>query len=464
MNPTSPPASSGFRPDFVWGAVTAAYQIEGAAREDGKGLSVWDMMCRQPGKTWLGQTGDIACDHYHRADEDVALMRDLGLQAYRFSISWPRVLPEGTGAVNARGLDFYDRLVDRLLANHVQPWVTLFHWDFPLALFHRGGWMNPSSPQWFADYTRVVVDRLSDRVRHWMTLNEPQCFIWFGHSTGMHAPGLRYDFPEVVQAGHHALLAHGRSVQVIRAHAKKTPLVGWAPATITYFPATESEADIAAARQLTFAHHERSLWSNSWWADPIVTGRYPEDALRLFGEAAPKATAEEMATIRQPIDFLGANIYTGSQVRAGPDGTPEILANPTGHPHTHFVWPVTPETIYWGTRFVFERYRLPIVITENGLSCHDWVSLDGRVHDPQRIDFLTRYLRQLRRAAAEGVDVRGYFHWSLMDNFEWAEGYKQRFGLVHVDYATQRRTPKDSAAWFRDVIRTNGANLDTVSP
>jgi beta-glucosidase len=454
----------GFRADFTWGAATAAYQIEGAPAADGKGDSVWDMMCCQPGRIWQGQTGDVACDHYHRWEEDVALMATLGLQAYRFSLSWPRILPGGDGAVNARGLDFYDRLVDGLLARGIEPWVTLFHWDYPLALFHRGGWLHPDSPRWFADYAGIVVERLSDRVRHWITLNEPQCFIWYGHGTGMHAPGLQYCFEEVVRAGHHTLLAHGLGVQAIRAAAKTPALVGWAPVGVTYHPATDAPADIAAARRMTFANTDRSLWSNSWWADPVVFGRYPEDALRRFGDALPAVPDSDFTTIRQPIDFYGANIYTGCRVAAGPDGEPAIVCYPDGHPHTHFHWNLTPETLYWGARFLHERYRLPLVITENGMSSADWVSLDGRVHDPQRIDFLARYLGALKAAARDGVDLRGYFHWSLLDNFEWAEGYKQRFGLIHVDYATQRRTPKDSAAWFAEVIRTHGAALDPRPP
>jgi beta-glucosidase len=455
--PAAPP--KGFRDDFVWGAATAAYQIEGAATEAGKGLSVWDMMCRQPGKIWEGHHGGVACDHYHRYKEDVSLMKELGLQAYRFSVSWPRVIPDGTGAINAKGLSFYDRLVDELLAKGVQPWATLFHWDYPHALFLKGGWMNPDSPKWFGDYTRVVVDRLSDRVRHWITLNEPQCFIWYGHSTGMHAPGIQYGFEEVAVAGHHTLLAHGTSAQVIRARAKTTPQVGWAPVGVVYYPATDSPEDVEAARRATFEIKSRSLWSNTWWADPVLFGRYPEDGLRVFGAAAPKFTDQDMATIHQPIDFYGVNIYNGFKVRAGRNGEPEAIRYPDGHPHTHFLWNVTPEALYWGPRFLHERYRCPLVMTENGLSNNDWVSLDGKVHDPQRIDFLSRYLRAYRQAAADGVDLRGYFQWSLLDNFEWAEGYKQRFGIVHVDYETQRRTIKDSALWYRDVIRSNGAIL-----
>lgn len=457
----TPKTHSGFQEDFLWGAATAAYQIEGATREDGRGLSIWDMMCRQPGKVWENHTGDVACDHYHRFEEDVSLMKAIGLQAYRFSIAWPRVIPTGTGKVNARGLGFYDRLVDQLLAADIQPWATLFHWDYPRDLFLRGGWMNPDSPKWFADYVNVVVDKLSDRVSNWITLNEPQCFIWYGHSTGMQAPGIRYGFEEVLQAGHHTLLAHGLATQSIRARAKSPSRIGWAPVGVVHYPSSESPEDIEAARRATFQITTKDLWSNTWWADPILFGRYPEDGLRLFGAAAPSFTDQDMATISQPIDFYGVNIYNGFKVRAGANGEPEHVKYPDGYPHTHFVWNVTPEALYWGPRFLHERYKRPLYITENGLSNNDWVSLDGAVHDPQRIDFLARYLKACRRAVNDGVDLRGYFQWSLLDNFEWSEGYKHRFGLIHVDYETQKRTCKDSAFWYRDVIRSNGRSLDS---
>lgn len=449
-----------FRQDFVWGAAAAAYQIEGAHEADGKGASVWDMHVRQPGKIWEGHTGDTACDHYHRSASDVALMRDLGLRAYRLSVSWPRVLPSGRGAVNAAGLGFYDRLVDDLLVAGITPWVTLFHWDFPYELYLRGGWLNPDSPKWFSEYTAVIVDRLSDRVKHWMTLNEPQCFIGLGHVFGEHAPGLKLGLTEALLASHHVLLAHGLSTQTIRARAKQPALVGWAPVGSAYTPATDSPEDRRAAELGMAAVYPGTVWNNTWWGDPAVLGRYPEEGLQAYGKAVPKFTAEEMATIHQPLDFYGANIYNGPPVKAGPDGRETAAPLPPGHPHTHFQWKVTPEALYWGPKFLHERYGLPIVVTENGLSMPDWVSLDGAVHDPGRIDFLHRYLLALRRAADDGVDVRGYFQWSIFDNFEWAEGYKHRFGLVHVDYATQKRTPKDSAYWYREVIRTNGASLD----
>lgn len=453
-----------FSKNFIWGAAAAAYQIEGAWDEDGKGESVWDMLTRQRGRIWENHNGTVACDHYHRYKEDVQLMSEIGLHAYRLSVSWPRVLPEGTGRVNAAGLSFYDRLVDELLAHKIDPWVTLFHWDYPYDLFLRGGWLNPDSPQWFADYTAAIVDKLSDRVTHWITLNEPQCFIGLGHLAGAHdhAPALKLGMREALVAAHHCLLAHGRSVQTIRARARKAPSIGWAPVGSVFYPATESAADIEAAREVTHSVKGDNFWNNAWFADPAILGHYPEAGLQAYGKNVPAFKAADLEIICQPMDFYGVNIYTGTPVKAGPDGKPLPIWFSPGHPHTHFSWKIVPESLYWGPRFLAERYKLPIVITENGLSCTDNVSLDGRVHDPQRADFLQRYLLALQRAVRDGIDVRGYFHWSIMDNFEWAEGYKHRFGLVHVDYETQRRTLKDSALWYREVIRTNGAILNRV--
>jgi len=453
-----------FRESFVWGAAAAAYQIEGAWDEDGKGPSVWDMLTEQPGRIFEDHTGRVACDHYHRYQEDVALMKEIGLQAYRLSVSWPRVLPEGSGSINRKGLDFYDKLVDELLASGIEPWVTLFHWDYPHALFLRGGWLNPESAGWFADYTRVLVDRLSDRVSHWITLNEPQCYIGLGHlRTGNeHAPGLSLGMTESLIAAHHSLLAHGRAVQVIRAHARTQPIIGWAPVGIAYYPATDSPADIEAARRGTSAVYPDQFWNNRWFGDPPILGSYPEEGLQAYGKWLPRFRSSDFDIIRQPLDFYGVNIYYGTQVKADAEGNPVPVQQPPGHPHTHFAWKSTPEALYWAPKFLGELYNLPLVVTENGMSGHDWVSLDGRVHDPARIDFLNRYLLALQRAARDGVDIRGYFQWSIMDNFEWAQGYKHRFGLIHVDYETQKRTLKDSAYWYRDVIRTNGASLGGI--
>ncbi len=448
-----------FPKNFVWGAAAASYQVEGGARDDGRGPSVWDMLCRKPGAIWNGQSGDVACDHYHRWREDVGIMKAIGLRAYRLSISWPRIMPDGTGQVNAKGLDFYDRLVDALLAAKVTPFVTLFHWDYPYALYCRGGWLNRCSADWYAEYATAVVARLGDRVRHWMTHNEPQCFVGLGHYDGRHAPGDKLGWAEILRIAHHAHLAHGKGVQAIRAASPGKCAVGQAPVGVVKIPASDSPRDIAAARREMFSVSGHSVWNNTWWMDPIFLGRYPADGLKQYAADMPRVEPGDMETIHQPLDFFGANIYNGVHVRAGKGGRPEVVPEPPGHALTAFKWPVTPEALYWGPRFFYERYKLPIYITENGLSSNDWPALDGRVHDPQRIDFTTRYLRELERAVRDGVDVRGYFHWSIMDNFEWAEGFKERFGLVHVDYVTQKRTLKDSAYWYKRVIATNGKAL-----
>lgn len=449
-----------FPKEFIWGAAAASYQIEGAWKEDGKGLSVWDTFCRKPDAIYNGHTGEVACDHYHRYREDVALMSEIGIRAYRFSISWPRILPTGVGAINLKGLDFYDRLVDTLLEAKIEPYVTLFHWDFPLDLYRQGGWINPDSSDWFADFTEVVVKKLSDRVSNWMTLNEPSCFIGLGLLTGVHAPGDRVNLPVALQATHHALVAHGKAVQVIRANSVKPARVGIAPAVSTFVPATSAPEDIEAARQRTFAVQPGHLWNNAWWLDPIFLGKYPEEGLKAYQNALPIIIDGEMETISQPLDFLGVNIYQGSPVKAGKNGQPEDVYFAPGYPMTMLYWHVVPEALYWAPKFLAERYGKPIVITENGLSGEDWVMTDGKVHDAHRSDFIYQYLSQVEKASTDGVPMAGYFYWSILDNFEWAEGYRQRFGLIHVDYATQKRTIKDSAFYYRKIIQAN----HTVNP
>jgi beta-glucosidase len=448
-----------FPSDFIWGAASASYQVEGAFDVDGRGMSVWDMFARKPGAVFSMHNGDVACDHYHRYRDDVALMKQIGLKAYRLSLSWSRILPTGAGAVNEQGLAFYDALIDELLAAGITPFVTLFHWDYPYELYRRGGWLSPDSPDWFADYTQIVVDALSDRVQYWMTQNEPQCFVGLGHYEGIHAPGLKLGWEDILRITHNSLLAHGKSVQVIRARAKTPPQVGAVPVGITAMPQSQSIADIDAARTAMFSLTTRTTWNNTWYTDPMILGRYPEDGMKLFEHAMPRIQADDMKTIAQPLDFYGCNIYHGEYVRAGADGQPQLVETYAGHPITLMKWWVRPEALYWGPKFFYERYKLPVIVMENGLSNSDWVSVDGQVHDPQRIDFTTRYLMALRRASEDGVPVRGYFHWSIMDNFEWAEGYSQRFGLIHVDYQTQVRTLKDSAYWYRDVIASNGGSL-----
>lgn len=461
-----------FPTNFTWGAASSAYQIEGAWNQDGRGPSIWDTYCHAtptqggPGfnpikpNVFQGHTGDVACDHYHKYKEDVAIMKSIGLQAYRFSIAWTRVMPDGVGTVNAKGLDFYDRLVNELLASGITPYATLFHWDYPEALFRRGGWLNRESVKWFADYTEAVADRLGDRVKNWMTLNEPQVFLQFGHADAHNAPGLRLGTRELLVACHHALMSHGSAVQVLRARCKGPQSIGYAPVCVTKYPATDAPEDQKAAISAMGSVSERNIWNNTWYADAIVKGHYPEDGIKLFGADAPSPQPGDMELISQKIDFIGVNIYEGTPVRMNATGKPEAVERAPTHPTTAFRWPVEPKSLQWGPRFTSERYKLPVYITENGMSGIDWVSLDGKVHDPQRIDFTRRYLLELRNAIRAGADIRGYFHWSILDNFEWSQGYKERFGLVHVDYTTQKRTPKDSAYWYAKVIASNGGHLD----
>lgn len=449
-----------FPKTFTWGVSAASYQIEGAAYEDGKGLSVWDMFCRKQGAVWHGHSGDVACDHYHRYKEDVALMKALGVGAYRLSLSWPRLIPAGTGRINPKGVDFYSRLFDALLDAGIQPWVTLFHWDYPYDLFCRGGWLNPDSSDWFADYARTAAEQFSDRVDHWFTHNEPQCFIGLGHQDGRHAPGIQLPLHEVLQAGHHALLAHGKAVQSIRATAKSPAEIGYAVASQVKIPASNRPEDIAAARQAFDSVSTRDCWNNAWWMDPVYKGCYPADGLQLYGADAPDIKAGDMETINQPLDLCGSNVYQGQIIEAGPDGEPRHVLPPPGYNRTSQTdWHVTPPSIYWATKWFYERYGVPIVISENGHQNLDAVALDGNVHDPQRIDYIHRYLLELERIIDDGVPVKGYFYWTLMDNFEWALGYSVRVGLVHTDFQSLERTPKDSYAFYRDVVSSNGSNL-----
>lgn len=441
-----------FAPDFVWGVATSSYQIEGAAAEDGKGLGNWDAFCDRPSAIYEGHRGDAGADHYRRLGDDLDLIAALGVGAYRFSVSWPRILPEARGTPNEKGLDFYDRLVDGLLARGVTPYLTLFHWDAPQAFERLGGFRNAESPAWFADFTRVVARRLGDRVRHYFTLNEPHAFIEGGLRHGRHAPGLTLPLPEVLRAAHHALLAHGRSVQVLRAEVKNA-WIAMAPVLVSGIPASNTPADVEAASHFTFGQNGDGLRTTAFWTDPAMGRGYPADCLRQFGAHMPKFSPSELDLIAQPLDAFGANLYDAPLVRAGQDGQPEVVPYPPGSPRTAFDWPVTPEAHYWAVKFAYERYGKPIVITENGLSSRDWVGTDGQVRDNERVDFLLRHLSALERASREGIPVLGYFHWSLLDNFEWNHGYRERFGLVFVDFETQKRTPKESYRVYRESIR-----------
>ncbi|SFF12464.1 GH1 family beta-glucosidase [Blastococcus tunisiensis] len=444
-----------FPPGFVFGAATAAYQIEGAVDVDGRGLSIWDTFSHTPGRTFQGHTGDVAVEHYTRYPEDVALMAELGLSAYRFSVAWSRVLPEGAGRVEQRGLDFYRRLVDELLAAGVDPWLTLYHWDLPQALQDRGGWTDRDTAARFADYAGTVHDALGDRVRHWSTLNEPMCSALLGHMSGQHAPGLR-DAAAASRATHHLLLGHGLATRALRDRGADSLgiTLNFTPMT----PATDRPEDVDAARRLDGQQ-------NRMFLVPVVTGAYPPDVeADLAAAGAPLPIQDgDLETIAAPLDWLGVNYYFESTVQVrdrAPDdpthfigGEDVVELDPEG-PTTTMGWGVSPGTFTRLLGWISEQAPgLPLVITENGSAWPDEVAEDGAVHDPERTDYLLRHLEAVTDAVAAGADVRGYFAWSLLDNYEWARGYAQRFGLVHVDYDTQRRTPKDSARVYADILR-----------
>jgi beta-glucosidase len=449
-----------FPKDFAWGAATAAYQIEGAAFDDGKGSGIWDVFCKRPGAVWQGHTGDIACDHYNRYAEDVAIMKQLGLKAYRMEISWPRIMPDGRGAVNQKGIDFYGRLFDALLEAGITPWVTLYHWNLPQALQREGGWQNPESPAWFGDFAAVAVDKFSDRVSRWMTINEPQVIINHGMYTGVHAPGLKLSMPEALSAGHNLLLAHGRAVSAIRGGAKRAPQIGYAPVGWSRRPFSEDPRDIEAARSATFEVDPATLWNSSWWMDPIFLGKYPDQGLEAYGDSAPKFSADDMKLISQELDFFGVNIYTAATVKAAADGSPETVPNAAGYRMNTYDWPIVPDVLYWAGKFFYERYGKPLVITENGTCVTECVSKDGRVRDPQRTEFITDHLLNVERAINDGIPYIGYFYWSLLDNFEWHWGYKHRFGLVYVDFETGERIIKDSGQYYSEVIKNGKIKTD----
>ncbi|GEL94001.1 GH1 family beta-glucosidase [Cellulomonas composti] len=445
MNSSDP--TRGLRPDFLFGASTAAYQIEGAVAEDGRGRSIWDTFTAEPGRVRDGSTGAVTCDHYHRWPQDVALMRELGLDVYRFSIAWPRIQPDGRGPANRAGLDFYDRLVDALLAAGIRPMATLYHWDLPQALEDEGGWQVRETALRLGEYAGIMGELLGDRVTHWCPVNEPNVLALNGYGDGSLAPGKALAFGALPVA-HHALLAHGLAVQALRAAGASG--IGTATNHAPVWPLSDDDADVAAAGLFD------TLW-NRLFADPVLLGTYPEG----IAEALPGPVADDLAVISQPLDFYGVNYYNPQGVRAAAPGAPvpfEVDVVP-GYPTTDFGWPVVPAAFTDLLVGLAERYPgiPPIVVTENGCSYGTGPDENGVVDDQARIDYLDGHLRAVADAVRRGVDVRGYCCWSLLDNFEWADGFTQRFGLVHVDYGTLARTPKRSFGWYADVIRAHRA-------
>lgn len=443
-----------FPPGFRWGVSTSAYQIEGAVTEGGRGPSIWDTFTAEPDRVTDASTGAVACDHYHRYEQDVALMAELGVSAYRFSVAWPRIQPEGAGAANPAGVDFYDRLVDALLARGIDPVATLFHWDLPQALQDAGGWSARETAERFGEYADLIGAALGDRVKLWITLNEPSVHFFIGHLWGMHAPGQRL-FDDPFPVAHHQLLGHGLAVRALRTRTTSPVTIAnsytpsWAVGP-DGTPATASDADRAAA-----AAHD-TLY-NRLFTDPLLLSRYPDGLEMLAGHAGAAIRDGDLATIAAPLDALGVNYYNPAGIGAPSEGNPLPfdMRLIEGYPRTYFGWPVVPEALRDLLVSLRHRYGValpPIHITENGCACDDAVGPDGRCADPDRVSYLDAHVTAMADAMATGVDVRGYYVWSLLDNFEWAEGYTKRFGLVHVDFATQARTPKSSFAWYRDLI------------
>ncbi len=437
-----------FPKGFVWGTAAASYQIEGAVTADGRGPSIWDTFCTRPGAIRNGDSGEVACDHYHRFEEDLDLMAALGIRSYRFSIAWPRIHPTGRGHVNNAGIAFYDRLIDAMLERGIEPAATLYHWDLPQALEDQGGWRARGTVDAFGAYAELMARHFGDRVTKWFTLNEPWCSWILGYKDGIHAPGARE--PERIhrQVAHNLLLAHGTAVMGLRAGARgKAPRIGLVHNPNNLAPFTALPSDVAAARSLW---HQR----NAWLLDPVMLGRYPDAEHAALGADAPRIEAGDMEIIRQPVDFLGLNVYfAGEVVRAG-HGAQTLESF---YPRTDFNWPITPEAAYWSVRFANEVYGpIDLYITENGCCYPDQVNEHGRVLDFARVSYVRETLKGLHRATAEGLPLRGYYLWSILDNFEWAEGYSKRFGIVHVNFSTQRRTPKATAEWYAHVIERNG--------
>jgi len=450
-------ATAVFPPDFLWGAATSAYQIEGAVHEDGRAPSMWDLFAAVPGATYQGQTGEVAADHYHHMEEDVALMAELNLNTYRFSLSWPRILPQGTGAVNERGLDFYDRLVDALLARGIQPLVTLYHWDLPIALQDRGGWLVRDTAYAFADYVEVVARRLGDRVHMWVTQNEPWCTAYLGYALGIHAPGL-HDKQLAVVAGHHVLLAHGLSIPRLRTYLSPQAQVG---ISLDFYP-------VYAANDLPetlLAVKLADTFRNRWFLDPIFRGFYPDDLFTNLGVAPPPIHEDDLSIISVPIDFLGVNYYSRILVRGRTDTVTiaeyqspadnfEAIEHIPGASYTEMGTEIFPDGLAnILTRIHHEYAPKAMVVTESGASFDDHWDGNNHVHDQQRIDYLRRHIKTIVQVVCQGVPIKGYVVWSFLDNFEWAQGYRQRFGLVYVDYSTQRRIIKDSGRWYANFIK-----------
>ena len=444
-----------FPKDFIWGTATASYQVEGAVDADGRGTSTWDTFSRRPGKITNNDNGDIACDHYHLYKEDTAVMKSLNQNAYRFSIAWPRIMPEGEGKINQKGLDHYRRMIDHLLEAGIEPFITLFHWDLPQALEDKyGGWRSKDVSKKFADYSAIVVKEFADKVKYWTTINEISCFTILAHNEDRHAPG-KFEPAQVVnQTVHNALYGHGLAVQAIRANGGPNAKAGLVENLHIVWPVYETLEHIAAAKKAFYDKNQNILF-------PVFTGKYSDEYLRQTGKDKAVFTDDEMKIIGSKLDYIGYNMYSGPAVRAVEQKPGfEIIPFPADYPKTKMDWPLSPKGLYWILKYSREYFGdIPTYITENGMAADDSETANGEILDLGRVEYLRTHLESVSRAASEGIPVKGYFIWSLLDNFEWALGYGQRFGLVYVDYATQKRTVKDSGNWFAQVVRENGFEL-----
>ncbi len=445
-----------FPKDFQLGCATAAFQIEGATHEDGRGNSIWDTFCRTPGNITTGENGDIACDHYHRYKEDIQLMRTIGVSAYRFSIAWPRIFPQGNGPINSKGLDFYNRLVDELLKANIQPFVTLYHWDLPQALQDKGGWANRDTVYYYRDYAGEMARQLGDRVQGWITHNEPWVVTFLGHYWGVHAPGIK-SLSTALQVSHHLLLSHGEAVSAIRQNSPSQTKVGITLILTPFYPASAVNEDHLAAQRYDGNQ-------NRWFLDPLFKGEYPEDMVKLYGNDTPEIEQDDMKVIQSPIDFLGLNYYSRGIIKYDTQSAffRGKESKPKDSEYTEMDWEIYPKGLYVMLKRLHEEYHVPaIYITENGAAFKDTLTADDKVRehmkcvDPQRVDYLQKHFEQAYQAIQDGVPLKGYFIWSLLDNFEWTWGYSKRFGIVYTDYPTQHRILKQSGKWYQNLIQQN---------
>lgn len=444
----------GFKRDMLWGAATAAFQVEGAYDEEGRGLSVWDVFCERPDKIRNGDNGKVACDHFHRYKEDVKLLKELGVNVYRFSVSWTRILPDGIGRINKKGIEFYNNLIDELLSAGITPFVTLFHWNYPYALYKKGGWLNSESPKWFGEFARVVAENFGDRVKMFATFNEPQMFMW-GHSGGNSAPGIDLSPRELTEAGFNVLLAHGEAVRVLRECVPDCK-VGCVICTGQPIPQNDAACKLVTEKEMIAFPETGWVWNTQFWADAIYRGDVSEikdfqPMLKYLPDNYETLLKEKIC---MPLDYCGINVYQGTYFKADENGNILYSQIDSNTPKSALAWNITPDVLYWCPKMMYKRYGLPIIVAENGMACNDLISSDGAVHDPARIDFMEKYIKELERSAQDGTEVAGYIAWSFMDNFEWTEGYWPRFGLVFVDYATQKRVPKDSFYFYRNYIES----------